>query len=239
MAEDKRQAMLRFAKRGTALLTAIVMTVEQVPLSDALPVRALADEITDAPGLVGRMAMEGGTGVTVENGLISMSKKMTAKGYLHIEGGRSDDLYYDVNVHIDTPTIFRDKATEEVIVDYVGMFDGLPIDPEAYAEKNGWEILGGVEVGFPNLNGWDVWRPSKGDKILETRLDALYEQENPQAPSGGGSGSGSVGQETVDPNGGQGEAGENEGQEEDGNGAGENEGQDQDCLLYTSDAADE
>ena len=87
MAEDKRQAMLRFAKRGTALLTAIVMTVEQVPFSDALPVRALADEITDAPGLVGRMAMEGGTGVTVENGLISMSKKMTAKGYLHIEGG--------------------------------------------------------------------------------------------------------------------------------------------------------
>lgn len=191
MAEEQRNRMARWAKRIIALLLTIIMVVEQVPWNINIPIWAKADPFFDPPGLTARIQMEPDAGgVQIEQGVISMSKKMTAKGYVHIneESGSSNNRYFDVNVHIDTPYIFRMEDGKTVISSMAGVgADGRPVSPDTFALEMGWELIGGVEVAFPSMQGWTMWKPERGDEMLEKLLEEELEEElEIKAPVNGG-----------------------------------------------------
>ena len=171
MTEEKKQLVLRAAKRMTALLIALIMVVEQVPWNPALPIWAKAAVEHDPPDIKGAFNMKtDDSGIQLEKGTITLSKKTRAEGEIQLvaNSAAADSTIYDLALHIDTPTIFRNRDGE-VFAAIVGETDrdGNAFGPEQYALSNDLEIIGGVEVAFPGLSDddWQIWNTDMASSL--------------------------------------------------------------------------
>ena len=176
MTEEKKQLVLRAAKRMTALLIALIMVVEQVPWNAALPIWAKAAVEHEPPDIKGAFNMEtDDSGIQLEKGTITLSKKTRAEGEIQLvaNSAATDSTIYDLALHIDTPTIFR-NGDGEVFAAIVGETDrdGNAYGPEQYAADNSLEIIGGVEVAFPGLSDddWQIWNPDNASQLMDDIL---------------------------------------------------------------------
>ena len=108
MTEEKKQLVLRAAKRMTALLIALIMVVEQVPWNAALPIWAKAAVEHEPPDIKGAFNMKtDDSGIQLEKGTITLSKKTRAEGEIQLvaNSAATDSTIYDLALHIDPPTI--------------------------------------------------------------------------------------------------------------------------------------
>ena len=245
MTEEKKQLVLRAAKRMTALLIALIMVVEQVPWNPALPIWAKAAVEHDPPDIKGAFNMKtDDSGIQLEKGTITLSKKTRAEGEIQLvaNSAAADSTIYDLALHIDTPTIFRNRDGE-VFAAIVGETDrdGNAFGPEQYALSNDLEIIGGVEVAFPGLSDddWQIWNTDNASQLMD---DILFMEEMVPGQTGGsvqgggsGSGSGQGSSDSTDQNqtdnsgkdqetGGSGENGSGSGNDENGSGSGTENG---------------
>ena len=227
MTEEKKQLVLRAAKRMTALLIALIMVVEQVPWNAALPIWAKAAVEHEPPDIKGAFNMKtDDSGIQLEKGTITLSKKTRAEGEIQLvaNSAATDSTIYDLALHIDTPTIFR-NGDGEVFAAIVGETDrdGNAYGPEQYAADNSLEIIGGVEVAFPGLSDddWQIWNPDNASQLMD---DILFMEEMVPGQTGGsvqgggsGGGSGQGSSDSVDQN-----ETDNSGKDQDNSGSGEN-----------------
>lgn len=227
MTEEKKQLVLRAAKRMTALLIALIMVVEQVPWNAALPIWAKAAVEHEPPDIKGAFNMKtDDSGIQLEKGTITLSKKTRAEGEIQLvaNSAATDSTIYDLALHIDTPTIFR-NGDGEVFAAIVGETDrdGNAYGPEQYAADNSLEIIGGVEVAFPGLSDddWQIWNPDNASQLMD---DILFMEEMIPGQTGGsvqgggsGGGSGQGSSDSVDQN-----ETDNSGKDQDNSGSGEN-----------------
>ena len=245
MTEEKKQLVLRAAKRMTALLIALIMVVEQVPWNPALPIWAKAAVEHDPPDIKGAFNMKtDDSGIQLEKGTITLSKKTRAEGEIQLvaNSAAADSTIYDLALHIDTPTIFRNRDGE-VFAAIVGETDrdGNAFGPEQYALSNDLEIIGGVEVAFPGLSDddWQIWNTDNASQLMD---DILFMEEMVPGQTGGsvqgggsGSGSGQGSSDSTDQNqtdnsgkdqetGGSGENGSGSGNDENGSSSGTENG---------------
>lgn len=199
MTEEKKQLVLRAAKRMTALLIALIMVVEQVPWNPALPIWAKAAVEHDPPDIKGAFNMKtDDSGIQLEKGTITLSKKTRAEGEIQLvaNSAAADSTIYDLALHIDTPTIFRNRDGE-VFAAIVGETDrdGNAFGPEQYALSNDLEIIGGVEVAFPGLSDddWQIWNTDNASQLMDDILfmEEMVPGQTGGSVQGGGSGSGS------------------------------------------------
>ena len=199
MTEGKKQLVLRAAKRMTALLIALIMVVEQVPWNPALPIWAKAAVEHDPPDIKGAFNMKtDDSGIQLEKGTITLSKKTRAEGEIQLvaNSAAADSTIYDLALHIDTPTIFRNRDGE-VFAAIVGETDrdGNAFGPEQYALSNDLEIIGGVEVAFPGLSDddWQIWNTDNASQLMDDILfmEEMVPGQTGGSVQGGGSGSGS------------------------------------------------
>ena len=227
MTEEKKQLVLRAAKRMTALLIALIMVVEQVPWNAALPIWAKAAVEHEPPDIKGAFNMKtDDSGIQLEKGTITLSKKTRAEGEIQLvaNSAATDSTIYDLALHIDTPTIFR-NGDGEVFAAIVGETDrdGNAYGPGQYAADNSLEIIGGVEVAFPGLSDddWQIWNPDNASQLMD---DILFMEEMVPGQTGGsvqgggsGGGSGQGSSDSVDQN-----ETDNSGKDQDNSGSGEN-----------------
>ena len=227
MTEGKKQLVLRAAKRMTALLIALIMVVEQVPWNPALPIWAKAAVEHDPPDIKGAFNMKtDDSGIQLEKGTITLSKKTRAEGEIQLvaNSAAADSTIYDLALHIDTPTIFRNRDGE-VFAAIVGETDrdGNAFGPEQYALSNDLEIIGGVEVAFPGLSDddWQIWNTDNASQLMD---DILFMEEMVPGQTGGsvqgggsGSGSGQGSSDSTDQN-----QTDNSGKDQETGGSGEN-----------------